>query len=62
MFYQVYSVVPSKGIVANDNCLVFEDDNCKIDYNFWMKVVKIGFRFTNSQTDYGGHNVDKKVV
>lgn len=50
-FFQVYSVVPSKGIVANDNSLIFEDDNCKIAYNLWDEGGNIGFRFTNKTNE-----------
>jgi len=46
-FFQVYKVKPSENIVSKENALVYEDDNCKVYYNFWEEGGNVGFRFYN---------------
>ena len=46
-FYQVYKAVPSNKLTNVDNSLIYEDDNCKVLYNFWDQGGNIGFRFYN---------------
>ena len=46
-YYQVYKTVPSDKSILKDNSLVYEDNNCKIFYDFWSDNGNIGFRFFN---------------
>lgn len=46
-FYQVYKAVPSDNSIIKDNYLVYEDENCKVSYNFWSEGGNIGFLFYN---------------
>jgi len=46
-FYQVYKAVPSDKSIIKDNYLVYEDENCKVSYNFWGEGGNIGFLFYN---------------
>lgn len=46
-YYQVYRAVPSDCIVAQDDLLVFEDENCKVSYNLWSEGGSIGFKIFN---------------
>lgn len=46
-FYQVYTTVPSDKSIIKDNYLVYEDENCKVSYNFWSEGGNIGFHFYN---------------
>lgn len=46
-FYQVYKATPIGKLVAKDNNLVYEDENCKVSYNLWSEGGNIGFRFLN---------------
>lgn len=46
-YYQVYRAVPSDRIVAQDDLLVFEDENCMVSYNLWSEGGSIGFRIYN---------------
>ena len=46
-FYQVYKTKPTnESTVLKDN-LIYEDDNCKVSYNFWSDGGNIGFQFFN---------------
>jgi hypothetical protein len=46
-YFQVYKTTPSSKIVQKDNLLVYEDDNCRVSYNFWDEGGNIGFDFFN---------------
>lgn len=47
-YYQVYEAKPySENITSNDTDLYFEDDNCKISYNFWAEGGNSNFTFYN---------------
>ena len=46
-FYQVYQVTPTANIEANENYLIFEDENCKVSYDLWSNGGNIGFRCFN---------------
>jgi hypothetical protein len=46
-FYQVYKAAPANKATLKDNLMVFEDDNCKITYDFWKEKGDIGFSFYN---------------
>jgi len=46
-YYQVYKTASSEKISLKDNLLVYEDENCKVSYNFWEDEGNIGFVFFN---------------
>lgn len=46
-FYQVYKTAPIGSMTSNNNSLVYEDDNCKVSYNFWEDGGDVGFLFHN---------------
>lgn len=46
-FYQVYKTTPVGSVTASTNSLVYEDDNCKVSYNFWDDGGDVGFLFHN---------------
>lgn len=46
-FYQVYKTESTDKSILKDNLLVYEDDNCKVLYDFWSDNGNIGFRFFN---------------
>jgi len=46
-YYQVYKAVPTDKLTNTGNRLVYEDDNCKVSYNFWGQGGNIGFSFYN---------------
>ena len=46
-FYQVYKAVPTDKSIKTDNYLIYEDDNCKISYDFWGEGGNIGFYIYN---------------
>lgn len=46
-FYQIYKASASDKVVLKDKLLVYEDDNCKVLYNFWAEGGNIGFIFYN---------------
>jgi len=50
-YYQVYKVIPTSKLASNAKSLVFEDGNCRIDYNFWNEGGDIGFTFYNKTSD-----------
>lgn len=50
-FYQVYKVVPTDKSIRADNYLIYEDDNCKISYDFWSEGGDIGFHFYNKTNE-----------
>lgn len=46
-FIQVYKATPTNEVVMKNNHLVYEDQNCKISYNFWDLGGNIGFQIYN---------------
>ena len=46
-YFQVYKTEPSNKSLLKDNTLVYEDENCKVSYDFWSENGNIGFRFFN---------------
>lgn len=46
-FYQVYKTTPVKEALKTNEALIFEDNNCKVSYNFWSKGGDAGFSFYN---------------
>ena len=46
-FYQVYKAVPTEKVVLKDNALVYEDENCKVTYDFWGSGGNMSFQFYN---------------
>lgn len=49
-YYQMYQTQPISDISMRDNCMVYEDDNCEVFYNFWKEYGEIGFVFYNKTT------------
>lgn len=50
-YFQMYQTQPVTDITMRDNCMVFEDENCEILYNFWKEYGEIGFVFCNKTTE-----------
>ena len=46
-YYQVYKTTPVTNVTLKDNAIVYEDDNCKVLYNFWEDGGNIGFTLFN---------------
>ncbi|MEX0596047.1 MAG: hypothetical protein WD512_06055, partial [Candidatus Paceibacterota bacterium] len=48
-FYQVYETTPvqSEDYLVKDDSIIYEDENCKVTYNFWSDGGNIGFEFYN---------------
>lgn len=46
-YFQVYKTVPSDNSIVKDNSLVYEDENCKVYYDFWADNGNIGFKILN---------------
>ena len=46
-YYQVATVEPASSLTRSDNALVYEDSNCRIEYNFWSQGGNPGFKVTN---------------
>ena len=51
MYFQMYQTQPISDISMRENCMVFEDENCEILYNFWKEYGEIGFIFHNKTTE-----------
>ena len=50
-YCQMYQTKPISNIQVKENSLVFEDENCRISYNFWKEYGEIGFVFYNKTTE-----------
>ena len=50
-YYQMYQAQPISDISMQENCMVFEDENCQILYNFWKEYGEIGFVFHNKTSE-----------
>ncbi len=46
-FYQVYKATPTEKVILKDNVLVYEDENCKVTYDFWGNGGNMSFQFYN---------------
>ena len=47
-YYQVYSVKPVQDdILVSNNTIIYEDEECKISYDFWSYCGNAGFAFEN---------------
>ena len=46
-YYQVYKAHAGEGISIGEHELVYEDDHCKVSYDFWSEGGEFGFRFYN---------------
>ena len=46
-YFQVYKATPLNKTAVKGNELVYEDDNCKINYNLWDNGGNVGFEFYN---------------
>jgi hypothetical protein len=47
VFYQVYKVQPIDEVSKSTNFLVYEDENCKVFYDFWGQGGNVGILFYN---------------
>lgn len=45
-FYQVYTV-QNEGLVQEDNSLVYENEDCRVNYNLWGEHGNLGFAIYN---------------
>ena len=50
-YYQLYQTQPITDITIHEDCMVFEDENCQVLYNFWKEYGEIGFVFYNKTTE-----------
>ena len=50
-YYQMYHAQPISDISMREDCMVFEDENCEIFYNFWKEYGEIGFVFHNKTSE-----------
>lgn len=51
VYYQMYQTQPITNIKVEERCMSFEDENCKILYNFWKEYGDIGFVFFNKTSE-----------
>jgi len=58
-FYQVYRAVPSDMLMADNDALVYEDDNCAVTYNLWSYGGNMGFGFFNKTKENIYLNLDE---
>lgn len=50
-YFQMYQTQPISDITMRENCMVFEDENCEVVYNFWKECGEIGFVFYNKTNE-----------
>ena len=50
-YFQMYQTQPISDIEMRDDCMVYEDQNCQIFYNFWKEYGEIGFVFYNKTSE-----------
>jgi len=50
-FYQVYTTKPISDLKITDQNIVFEDENCRIIYDFWGKSGNLSFVFQNKTNE-----------
>jgi hypothetical protein len=46
-YYQVYKIQPTSEVKQSGNSLVYEDENCKVFYDFWGEGGDVGFLIYN---------------
>ena len=46
-FYQIYKVQPINDFSESNNFLIYEDENCKVMYDFWGEKGRVGFLLFN---------------
>ena len=47
-YYQLYKASPTdKSVLSSNSQIVYEDENCKVFYNFWGEKGDFGFRIYN---------------
>ena len=46
-YYQVYKVQPINNLSKSNNSLIYEDENCKVFYDFWDEGGSVGFLIYN---------------
>lgn len=46
-YYQVYKTETSDQLTQKENALIYEDENCRVMYNFWGEGGDVGFQFYN---------------
>ena len=46
-FYQIHKVEPISNVLPDGKHLVYDDENCKVYYNFWDENGDAGFRLYN---------------
>lgn len=51
VYYQMYQTKPITDVQVKEDCMVFEDDNCIVTYNFWKENGEIGFIITNKTSE-----------
>lgn len=50
-YCQMYQTKPISDVSVKEDYLLFEDENCKIGYNFWKEYGEIGFVFFNKTSE-----------
>jgi hypothetical protein len=51
-FYQILTLQPSEGSKLTDENILFEDENCIIQYNFWQSRGSTSFSIRNKSDEY----------
>lgn len=51
IYYQMYQTKPISDVAINQNYIVYEDEHCKILYDFWKEHGEIGFVFYNKTSE-----------
>jgi hypothetical protein len=46
-FYQIHKVEPISNVLPDGKYLVYDDENCKVFYNFWEENGDAGFKIYN---------------
>jgi hypothetical protein len=58
-FYQIYQVETIGTVSETDNSLIYEDESCKVSYNFWGHGGNAGFHFHNKTGENIYINMDE---
>lgn len=58
-FYQVYQTTPVTKMEKQSNSLAYEDENCKVVYDFWKDGGNVGFLFQNKTDEDIYVNLDE---
>ncbi len=59
LYYQFYKTAPIGDIIKVDNKLVFENDDCRVIYDFWSEGGNVGFTFLNKTDEIIQIKLDK---